>query len=151
MSYRKQLWWLPSYATVYLLCTPQRDHVIGIKDYHDNGLGYTFTFPRTVIHTLTGSTLSNKSLLENVTLLKSNMIYIFGLNMKPTPHDFCEINVVLLFCSGWRMIDYIVQPLKVKFGSAQLEWTIRVGIYNFPVKLKLILTKFNLINLCNAF
>lgn len=44
-SNRKQLRWLPSYATVYVLRTPQWDNVLEIKEYQDNGIGKTFTFP----------------------------------------------------------------------------------------------------------
>lgn len=42
MSYRKQLLWLPSYVTVYLLYTPQWDLVIGIKDLPDNRIWLNF-------------------------------------------------------------------------------------------------------------
>lgn len=45
MSNRKQLRWLPNYATVYVLRMPQWDDVFEMKEYRDNGIGKTFTFP----------------------------------------------------------------------------------------------------------
>lgn len=45
MSNRKQLRWLPNYATVYGLRTPQWGDVFEMKEYRDNGTGNTFTFP----------------------------------------------------------------------------------------------------------
>lgn len=71
MSYRKQLWWLPSYVTVYLFRSPQRDHVIGMKDNRDNRLGCTFTVPLSQIRTLAGPVRSDKPLKEchNVKML----------------------------------------------------------------------------------
>lgn len=43
MSNRKQLRWLPNY--VYVFRTPQWDNVFEMKEYWDNGIGNTFTFP----------------------------------------------------------------------------------------------------------
>lgn len=47
--------------------------------------------------------------------------------------------VVLPFRSCWRMIDYTEQPLKVEFGSGQLDWMAWEENWNISVKLKLIL------------
>lgn len=59
------------------------------------------------------------------------MIYIFGPTMKHAPFGSCEVNVVLSFCSGQRMIDYTEWPRKVKFDPAQSDSTVWVKIYIF--------------------